>query len=513
MKAHFLEIKPKQGTALQAMAAWIELPDPLLKNIVKYLSLRDKINVSFTCKSWFIDGREHFEKVELDGSSTYGGSWIENNKRLLETTSLDKTDSTLAMETSTLISNLVECTDSIKSLSIDCTFITTDDICKLIHSQRALEELTIWNRPELGVKSPEVSIFEEIVKGIVQNQKSLKCIDIGLRLRESPAPLPYLLDVFGFGGNKHITFPNLRVMHFYPIGVLGNNASLLVEKMYQNSNMEVIGMETHWLNPSMGSYLREGKLSKAKKLNRDYSAEEIKIMISKCPDISQIGSSFKVPNEELMKELLQKFGHKIEVLDCFIGTNELGVVFENCPHLKSIKLQLSREMSLDEKRLYYPRLKQLRGITLFEKLEIERESCTTIEIIRNCAESIQDLSLMTSKRISNCDNTIGLFESLADCQKLHSLSLDLAYTSGLNVKRFGLVIKNKYHRPIHAQLLQSFEFYMGNEDENKFDLITTDIICYGQELASMEFSDLKSFPRKNMMCLIQELPECKLTVY
>ena len=502
-------------TVWEAMAAWQELPDLLLKNIVKYLPLRDKVNVSLTCKSWFIYGREHFEKVQIDGSSPYGGSWIEYNKLVLETNLLDKTDSTLAMETSKLISNLVRCTDSIKSLSIDCTFITTDDLSELIHSQRALKELKIWNCPVPGVRSLEVSLFEEIIKGIVQHQTSLKSIDIALRVTESQAPLPYLLDVFGYGGNKHISFPNLRFMHFCPIEVLGNNASLLLEKMYQNSKMEVIGMETHWLNPSMRFYLREGKLSTAKKLNRNYSAEETKIMISKCPGISQIGSSFKVPNEELMKELLQKFGHKIEVLDCFIGTNELGVVFENCPHLKSMKLQLVTEMNLDEKRLYYPRLKQLRGITLFDPLEEERESSTTIEIIRNCADSIEELSLMTCKSILDYIqfNVFDLFEKLADCKKLHSLSLDLAFTSGENVSRFRLVIKNKYDRPFHAQLLESFQFYMGNTDEIKFDFITTNIIRYGQELARMAFPDFKSFPSKNMTRLVQELPECKLTAY
>lgn len=189
MKERFLRNRNKE-TDRRAMAAWLELPRHLLKNIVKYLPLRDKINVSLTCKSWFIAGREYLEKVEINGSSPYGGSWMQYNKQCKLDKEydlgrqLDITESNLAKETSKLISNLVGCTDGIKSLSIDCTFITTADIRKIIHSQRALEKLTIWNCTVHAVRSPKVSLFVEIVNGIVRHQQSLKSIDISLRLKK-----------------------------------------------------------------------------------------------------------------------------------------------------------------------------------------------------------------------------------------------------------------------------------------------------------------------------------------
>eukprot|EP00112_Aurelia_sp_Birch-Aquarium-sp1_P004597 Seg1521.4 transcript_id=Seg1521.4/GoldUCD/mRNA.D3Y31 product="hypothetical protein" protein_id=Seg1521.4/GoldUCD/D3Y31 len=257
--------------------------------------------------------------------------------------------------------------------------------------------------------------------------------------------------------------------------------------------MEVIGMETHWLNPSLGFYLRKGKLSKTMKLNRNYSIEEARMIISKCPDISEIGPYFKVPNEELMKELMQRFGHKIKVVDCFLDIDEVGVVFENCPHLKSLRLRLCREMKLDEKSIHYPQFKQLKRITLFDMSGGGgRESCTTTEIIGNCAESIEDLSLVTSPSISN-----GVFEVLADCKKLHTFSLRLSISSRAEVTK--LYIKNKHHKPFQAQLLKSFEVYLRNEEnENWFDDITSNIIRYGQKLARLEFSGLKPFPSRNI---------------
>ena len=161
-------------------------------------------------------------------------------------------------------------------------------------------------------------------------------------------------------------------------------------------------------------------------------------------------------------------------------------------------------MRLNEKLLCHSRFKQLACITLIDEHGERGGNATTIEIIRNCTESIEELSLMASQRIST-----RVFEVLAHCKKLHTFSFYLHYSSHQSTT--GLQIKNKYQRPFHAQLLTSFKVYLHREeDKNKTDDITANIIRYGQELASLRFSDLKSFASKNIKRLIEGLPECEL---
>lgn len=408
---------------------WEVLPHPILTKIFEYLPTLDVINVAKVCVNWNGIAILLLEKIEIDDSTAYGGSFREYNKDLPgRPAKLCK-----------FVNDLAECTDKIKYIDINVGIIPGKCIEKLLYSQKEIKGLVVRTRKTLA-ESPHESCINEIVKGIIKHESTLETVNIGIS--------EYFVkfeDLANGLKHKESCFDNLKSVEFLSTtagsyGNIGLNGKAgpkekestkeVFEKMFKKSRIEALNFrpklplapihyepEVYW-NPDLIKILMEyfdrGAFSNLRKINIDslntggihweFSERELETLKRCCPRISHIDSNLtmlqmneyfnSIYDEKPLMGLLKHYGSQIVCLKSpFMTSNLAKCIHEHCPHLRTIAIFDAYEVKLrDEALMLLSDLCHLKNVEIIiEGTEIKLE--TILKFLEKVVCNLKNLTI------------------------------------------------------------------------------------------------------------------------
>eukprot|EP00112_Aurelia_sp_Birch-Aquarium-sp1_P023066 Seg6748.1 transcript_id=Seg6748.1/GoldUCD/mRNA.D3Y31 product="hypothetical protein" protein_id=Seg6748.1/GoldUCD/D3Y31 len=421
-----------------------------------------------------------------------------------------------------LIPELCRLTNKIKTLIIENYHLDTKSLTELLSSQTAIQtiRISIDDLPS-WVKD---AYFEKIVEVIIKNQETLEVIEIkvatrDLELKMSRKSIRSIQSIIAAKGR--LSFPSLKSLKltdeaYRAFKELSND---FFESLIASSQLQELELPKHI---SILPHIKNEDLGLLKTIPEPGSYNDnTGELIKHCPNITHVPGGLTKRN---LQKIICTYGPQLKFLRVSINrVDTANAILKECKNLESLDLV---SYPPDDNCLIEESLAIKRAIPLFGYLEklteieiwskyFEIEAGVVCELIKNCGMKLQSLTLRLRESESHkILNAIG-----ANCKNLKKLKLTIENTERDETQE--LSTNRKLLESVDAilegcQKLRGLYLYLRSDGRNwsdtKCNCIIYDQIGIKQPYLQhhLELGFLLSYPKPNLVKLIEALPYCNI---